>query len=146
MTEADYVSGWTVYTVGVALVILVGWRITQGLTLVVRVPLLLLLTAFLLTPFNIESGSAFMGPAWLIMLYEGVFLPEIGFSRVGPAFGMVILFSVVIFPIFYLPYALIRKPKATQSEHNEQPQQAEQQTKQQTKQQRKPKRSKAVEA
>ncbi len=110
MPETDYLNGWIVYVVGVALLLLVGWRITRRVHSVIRVPLLMLLAAFLLTPFNIESGSVYMGPAWLILLYEGVFVPEIGFSRVGPSFGAVALLSVVIFPLFYGLYALVRKP------------------------------------
>jgi hypothetical protein len=123
MSETAYLNGWIVYACGVAVLILVGWRITRGLNIVLRVPLLMLLAAFLLTPFNIESGSTYMGPGWLIMLYEGVFLPEIGFSRVGPSMGIVALFSVVVFPVFYGIYRLFKKPQATQ-ENSEAPAEA----------------------
>lgn len=109
MSETDYTNAWLVYIVASLVVTLAAWGLTRRMRPIAQYPLLLLITAFMLTPFNIEAGSKFMGPAWLITFYEGVFVPDVGFARAGGMFGAVLLVSVLVYPVLYGIYLLIAK-------------------------------------
>ncbi|GAB2191091.1 hypothetical protein [Sessilibacter sp. MAH2] len=122
MSDTDYTNAWLVYIVASLVVTLGAWGLTRRVRPIVQYPLLLLITAFMLTPFNIETGSKFMGPAWLITFYEGVFVPEVGFARAGSMFATVLVISLLIYPVLYGIYFSFaklfggRNPTNTESE------------------------------
>ncbi|WP_345418365.1 hypothetical protein [Halioxenophilus aromaticivorans] len=92
-------NAWIIYWVGSALLILVAWRIARGWVAWVKFPLLLILCALFFVPFNIHADAKEMAPAWLIMMFEGVFVPSIGFGRVGPTLGIASAAAVLLFPV-----------------------------------------------
>lgn len=117
MNESEYFNVWLVYFAGTLMLLLVWWRISKRWNHWVKYPCLLALATALLVPFNIESGTLHMGPAWLISLYEGVFVPEAGFARAGAVLVYAIIVALLIYPILALLWRLVRrKPKAESDE------------------------------
>lgn len=108
MTESDYANAWIIYLSGTALLLLVWWRISRSWNHWIKYPCLLLVTAFLLIPYNIESGSLNMGPAWLIAVYELLFVPEAGFVRAGPTLLVAMAGAFLIYPILVALWRLLR--------------------------------------
>jgi hypothetical protein len=108
MTESDYANAWIIYLSGTVLLLLVWWRITRRWNHWIKLPCLLLVTAFLLIPYNIESGSLNMGPAWLIAFYELLFVPEAGFVRAGPTLLVAMAGAFLIYPIIVALWRLLR--------------------------------------
>lgn len=109
ITDNNYLDAWIVYWVGSALLLLVGWRIIRRWPAWLKFPLILIFAAFMLVPFSIQSEAVELAPAWLIMLFEGVFMPDIGFSRVGPTLGVAAGAAVLIFPVVAGVYILVKR-------------------------------------
>lgn len=99
ITDNNYLDAWIIYWVGAALLILVGWRISRSWVAWLKYPLLLAFSAFVLVPFTIQADTTHLAPAWLIMMFEGVFQPDIGFARVGPTLAIVAGLAVLLFPL-----------------------------------------------
>ncbi|WP_317931559.1 hypothetical protein [Halioxenophilus sp. WMMB6] len=109
MTENEYFNAWMAYLAGSVLLTAVWWRISRSWVSWLRYPSLLMVAVALVMPYNIEGGSLMMAPAWLIMMFEGVFLRDIGFARVGPTFATVVGLAALLYPVTVLLAGLIRK-------------------------------------
>lgn len=116
MTESDYFNAWVFYLGGAGLLALVWWRISRGWYSWIRYPSLLVVMAALVVPFNVESGSLLMAPAWLIAFFEGVFLPDIGFLRAGPTFIAVLFLALLIYPVLRLLMWLVGRLRGSKED------------------------------
>jgi len=111
MSESDYLNAWLAYWLGAVVLSVVWWRITRKWPQWLKYPTLLAVSAGLLVPFNVEPGSTLMAPAWLVMLYEGVFVPSSGFARAAPALVICMLVAAAFYPLFVALKRLIVKGK-----------------------------------
>jgi len=109
MTDNVYLNAWVVYWAGTVILLLVGWRISRRWPTWLKYPLLLLLAAVFLVPFNIESGAQALAPAWLVLMFEGVFIPDVGFMRVGPTLAIAAMAALLLYPLIALFVALVKK-------------------------------------
>ncbi len=99
LTEDNFLNAWIVYWVGSALLLLVTWRIARRWVAWIKYPLLLMLCAVFYVPFNIQADSQAMAPGWLIMLFEGIFVREVGFGRVGPTLAIAMGVALAVFVV-----------------------------------------------
>lgn len=84
MLENDYVMGWTVYLAGCAGLLLVFWRMTRGIKTHWWRSLLRACAAFLLlVPTLADPDQAFLAPALIASLLEGIFQGPDAMSRAG---------------------------------------------------------------
>ena len=109
LTEDNILNAWIVYWAGSALLVLVSWRITRSWVSWIRYPLLFILCALFFVPFNIQADAQAMAPAWLIMMFEGVFVPEVGFGRVGPTLGIAVGIALVLYLVITGLVMLVKK-------------------------------------
>ncbi|GLS26305.1 hypothetical protein [Marinibactrum halimedae] len=107
MTETAYLYAWGVYLAGSLCLVLVLWRLLRSAAHWVKYPLLFLALGLLVAPFSIETGSPYLAPATLILLFEGIFVPESGFVRAGPTVAVVSLISVLAYPLLFVLSKLI---------------------------------------
>ena len=115
VTENDYLNAWLAYFVGAVLLVLVWWRISRKWPHWLKYPSLLAVSVALLIPFNIEEGSLSMAPAWLVTFFEGVFLSEIGFVRVGPTLLTGTVIAALLYPLLLLTKRLLKPAKPSES-------------------------------
>lgn len=131
MTFQHYQNGWLAYIISGIFILLFCWRISRGMPHWLRYPLLCLGAAWLFTPFPIETGHEFMAPAFLMFMYEGLFMPKIGFVRTGPTVASVGLVSLFIYPVLQLvllPVKSLFSPKTDASDKKEPTAESPQQT------------------
>lgn len=81
-TQEDYLYGWLFYGLGALVLILCGWIITARISWgPVRNMIRLLAIVTLLVPWYANPDMAFLAPAWIIAVFEGIF--EDSFWRAG---------------------------------------------------------------
>lgn len=119
MTLQHYHNGWLVYIASGICILLFCWRISRGMPHWLRYPLLCLGAAWLFTPFPIENGHEFMAPAFLMFMYEGLFLPNIGFVRTGPIVASVGLVSLFVYPALQLLWLPLRAFFPKRAQHDD---------------------------
>lgn len=83
-TQAEYLYGWLLYLLGVALMMGCGWYLTSGIRYTLAKTLLRVLAAvFFLVPWYASSDEDYLAPAWLIAAFEGIVGGESTFWRAG---------------------------------------------------------------
>lgn len=83
-TQAEYLYGWLIYLLGVAIIMGCGWlwtaRLRSGdLRLLLRLGVLV----FLIVPWHVSPEDDSLAPAWIMAAFEGIFEGGEAFWRAG---------------------------------------------------------------
>lgn len=96
-TQADYLYGWLIYLVGVAIVMGCGWVITA------RIPnketrhlLRLFAGVVLVMPWYAAEGLNYLAPAWIIAGFEGLIDGKGGFWRAGAPLLITLVLALIV--------------------------------------------------
>lgn len=83
-TEQEYLYGWLIYLLGVAVIVACGWWLTAAIRFK-ELRQLLRLTAIVtfLVPWYADPDLEYLAPAWLIAAFEGLFESGDAFWRAG---------------------------------------------------------------
>ena len=96
VTTEAYMWGWLAYLLGCAAVLFVWWWLTRPLALWAKVPLRILLTALLLTPWSVSPQHDEWAPAWVVTLFDGLAQEDVSLWRAGgPLLAMLVVALIV---------------------------------------------------
>ena len=95
----NYFWGWVVYTTGALCLLSCAWYLLRRLTnAALRQSIMLVATAFLMTPVTAHRDDFHLAPAFFVSLYEGL-VSGIGYQRgVAPIMAMTVL-ALTLFAI-----------------------------------------------
>lgn len=83
-TQEEYLYGWLLYLLGVAMLMFCGWVLTAKINKKeVRHLLRVSAAALLITPWYASAELDALAPAWIIAGFEGVFEGGAAFWRAG---------------------------------------------------------------
>ena len=92
MTTQAYMWGWLAYLLGCVGVLFVWWWLTRPLAIWAKVPLRILLTALLLTPWSVSPQHDEWAPAWVVTLFDGLAQDDVSLWRAGgPLLAMLVV-------------------------------------------------------
>ena len=96
MTTKAYLWGWFAYLVGTGGVLFVWWWLTRSLGVWGKVPLRIVLTALLVTPWSVSPEHDEWAPAWVVTLFDGLAQEDISLWRAGgPLLAMLVVALIV---------------------------------------------------
>ncbi|WP_290538995.1 hypothetical protein [Alcanivorax sp.] len=96
MTTEAYMWGWLAYLLGCVAVLFVWWWLTRPLAVWGKVPLRILLTALLLTPWSVSPQHDEWAPAWVVTLFDGLAQDDVSLWRAGgPLLAMLVVALIV---------------------------------------------------
>jgi len=108
----EYLHAWLAYFVGFLFLFAVTWYITKNIRFMpLRYGLRVLVAVFFLVPWHSSEGSVYLSPAWLMMIFEGIF--ENKLERAGMPLLASLSATLVLVLIASIAYWYFTKGKST---------------------------------
>jgi len=111
MSESEYLWAWTYYGLGVVLLIACWWYLTRRIPwMEVRHVLRLVVAVALIVPWYTNTQQAYLSPAILIAVVEGLFDGGEAFWRAGAPLVSAVLAALVLSTLgFLVRWYLLRR-------------------------------------
>ncbi len=96
MTTKAYMWGWFAYLLGCVGVLFVLWYITRPFASAVRLPLRAVGAALLLTPWSVSPEHGELAPAWVVVVFDGLFQEDTSPWRAGAPLLAILVVAVLV--------------------------------------------------
>ncbi len=111
MTENEYMWAWIYYVIGAGLLVACWWYLTRRIPwMEIRYALRIVLAVALLVPWYTNTQQAYMSPALLIAIVEGLFDGAPAFWRAGTPLLSAMFAALVVTTIaFIIRWYILRR-------------------------------------